>query len=364
MADDFNARSRSDGQLRSELLELIEHVPQLLRVLDYVDVYSETGNQRLVSDRRNVVPSSVSSAFKNLEAALDLTSSSDPDSGKSRRHQLRGLIGSGEATEFMTQVQILLEAGEGLVRAANRLRERQTLLVGCFNPHIKSFVADAAALFHREQDDFRLQFPRAMGGFRRVNFGDMKDELCAGQSDYIVASVPHASPGRQIEMQRIYRFNMVVVTPPGHPFANQTTVTGSDLAKQELPVLLGPEGYLSRSVVKEIFSAAGKPLRLGMENPDSNTRAALARSGYGITVVHDDSIDPELWDDYPCLKDDCVETGGDVVVAWRANDRAFGGPVVAREQHEHLIHCLRRSAANSKYVRDQDDDLLALKASP
>lgn len=338
--------SRHDGQLRAELLSLIEELPSTLKALDYLQVYAELRNQRAVADRRNTSASTVSETLTRLERAID---PSGGDSGRDLRH----MIAAGEADGFMDAVANVLEACENLVSVAHDLRDHRTVLLGTFNSHVKGFVADAIQEFHKACPGCRVLLPRVMGGFRRVSFGDIKGDLDSGQSDYIIATVGDdlaLAAGTTVSWSDLYEYHLLVVAEDSHPLMQASEVDGDRLVEccshGGLGLLVGPEGYLSRDATRDIFRRRGRIPRILMENPDTNTRVALARRGYGIAVAHDDGIDPLHRSAYPRLVDAGVSTSGRVVVAWR--DSGMLHPPA----HEIFLDCLRTAAARAGDVRD------------
>lgn len=327
---------KPDGASRSELLQLLEKVPQLLKTLDLLELYSQDLNQKHVSSRRSIAASSVSSSFNKLEETLEL----DANHGRG----LRSLIANGEADAFMVQLKAVLRSGEELVEEANLLRERRHILLSCYNPHIKAFVASGIQAFHQRQTTYRVLLPRDMGEMRRVIYTDIETDLLHGQCDYLVLTLPPGAPAHsQTESRTLCQYRFVVAAHPGHPFATQDVVTGQDLVDSDEQFLVGPQGFLSRTVLDKIFRSRSRSPRIKMENPDSNTRVALASNGYGIAIVHSDSVDPVYRNHLSTLKDSSIEPPGTAVVAWHKN-RTTRGATIPKETHNLLVECLVTAA--------------------
>lgn len=306
-----------NGLRRTELLEFVERSPSLIKALDYFQVYADTGSQRAVADRRGTAPSTVSETMGKFEEAIGICDD--------EVDVLRKRIKRGDADEFLQAANQVLEAAERMVTVVSNLPQTRAVMIGTHNAYIKEFLADAISIFESIEGMPNILLPIAMGGFRRVNLDEILQELIAGQYDYSIISTsdPDSLSNQGLDFEVLYRFDLVLVAEEGHPLMRGTEVSGDDLVAWEeehgLGLLVGPEGYFSRDVVSSIFQNRGKRYRTKMENPDTNTRVALSRSGYGVTIAHRHSIDLEERVGFPKLTDNNAAVDGSVVLAWRTN---------------------------------------------
>jgi len=106
-------------------------------------------------------------------------------------------------------------------------------------------------------------------------------QLHAGQLDLAVLALPvHDS---DIDAEPLFREDLIVVAPHGHPLAALDRVTVQQLAEHEL--LLEPRGTAFRDDLETQATAAGVTLRTKAEVDGMRLLATLAFEGFGAAVL-------------------------------------------------------------------------------
>ncbi|HEY1478891.1 MAG TPA: LysR substrate-binding domain-containing protein, partial [Gaiellales bacterium] len=99
---------------------------------------------------------------------------------------------------------------------------------------------------------------------------------------------------RGVEYEPFLRDTIVLICPPGHPFAGQT-VTLDDLRRENL--ILMQDGAGVRQMVEEALRRAGTRLRdldVRIELGLQESVAHAVRAGYGVTFISRTSVEADL----------------------------------------------------------------------
>jgi hypothetical protein len=229
--------------------------------------------------------------------------------------------------------------------------------IGCFNAQVKLYLAEALGPLAVDKNfGYRIRFNRDMN-IRTVNNRVILDDVGQDHQKGIKGQDPglHRYRGfhygvvpwisgpdaykpfeadaklyREFTNVQLYGWNLLVVAPKNTSLARgrqERPVKITDVLeaceKEYLPLLLSPTYNISRQMVDAAFTQSNRvPLiSFVIENPDTYTRAALARHGHGIAIVTADALPPPEQDQcfYPhVVGSDDVPLRGFHTLTWKA----------------------------------------------
>jgi LysR family transcriptional regulator, transcription activator of glutamate synthase operon len=210
--------------------------PTLSRLLARVE--EELGTRLFERDARGVRPNPYGEVV--LAAAKDITDRYD--------HLLRDLAG-------------LLDPESGTVRLA-------------------FLDSMATSLVPRLLHDFRRQAPRVRVALRQEPGHEILRDLDSGVSELALISPRPGGPHGWLPLQRQ---QLVLVVPAGHRLAQRRQVRLDEIAEEDFVTV--PSGFGFRSLVDELFAAAGVTPRVAFESGDLATIEGLVGSGLGVALV-------------------------------------------------------------------------------
>lgn len=103
----------------------------------------------------------------------------------------------------------------------------------------------------------------------------LKDEVRVG----LVRAIRHPA----IESFPLYEDELVLVTPPGHPFADQGEVTLEDMAREGLVMFDRTSSY--HKITESLFERAGVEARIVMELDNIEAAKKMVEEGLGIALL-------------------------------------------------------------------------------
>jgi DNA-binding transcriptional LysR family regulator len=130
--------------------------------------------------------------------------------------------------------------------------------------------------------DFRATAPKVRFTLRQEPNHELLRDLAAGVAELVVTGPRPAGPHGWIPLQRQ---RLVLAVPPGHRLARRRRVRMADLDQDELVTV--PAGYGFRTLVDELFAAAGMVPRVSFESEDLATVEGLAGAGLGVALLPD-----------------------------------------------------------------------------
>ncbi|MDP9427678.1 MAG: LysR family transcriptional regulator [Actinomycetota bacterium] len=138
----------------------------------------------------------------------------------------------------------------------------------------------ATSLVPRVLHDFRAEAPHVRVVLRQEPGHEIVRDLASGAAELAITSPRPAGPHGWVPLQRQ---RLVLVVPPGHRLAGRRPVRLDEVADDD--VVTVPGGFGFRSLVDELFAAAGVVPRVAFESGDLATVEGLVGAGLGVAVV-------------------------------------------------------------------------------
>jgi LysR family transcriptional activator of glutamate synthase operon len=138
----------------------------------------------------------------------------------------------------------------------------------------------ATSLVPRILHDFRSVAPHTRVSLRQEPGHEILRDLAAGVAELAITSPRPPGPHGWLPLQRQ---RLVLVVPAGSPLAGRRSIGLAEVAEED--VVTVPAGFGFRSLVDELFAAAGVAPRVAFEIGDLATIEGLVGSGLGVALV-------------------------------------------------------------------------------
>ncbi|WP_221321826.1 LysR family transcriptional regulator [Actinoplanes sp. L3-i22] len=178
----------------------------------------------------------------------------------------------------------VIEAARELVERYDRLRRD---LAGTLDPdsgtvRLAFLDSIATSLVPRILRDVRERFPRLRVELRQEPGHEIMADLDAGVAELALNWGPQATPYAWLPLQTQA---LALIVPPGHRLAGRRRARLADVAGEDFVTI--PPGYGFRTLVDDLFAAAGVTPRVTLEIGDLATVASLVGVGLGVALVPD-----------------------------------------------------------------------------
>lgn len=176
---------------------------------------------------------------------------------------------------------VLAAAGDITDRYDRLLRELADLLDPESGTVRLAFLDSmATSLVPRILHDFRQEAPHVRIALRQEPGHEILRDLAAGVSELAIISPRPAGGHGWLPLQRQ---RLVLVVPAGHRLAQRRRVSLGELVGEDFVTV--PSGFGFRSLIDELFAAAGVVPRVSFEIGDLATIEGLVGAGLGAALV-------------------------------------------------------------------------------
>ncbi len=149
--------------------------------------------------------------------------------------------------------------------------------------HLRMGNTDAASVY--VLPEVYRAFHRSYPGVRiEITIGDTRhllDALLAARIELATVTLPVEGSG--LEVQPIYREDLVPVAHRGHPLASRRRVSLHDLAEEG--IIAYPSGSTTRRMIDGVFEAHRASVRARMEISSPEAMKRLAQAGLGVAIL-------------------------------------------------------------------------------
>lgn len=179
---------------------------------------------------------------------------------------------------------LAVEAARDIVDRYDRLRRDLADLLDPESGTVRMAFLNsmATSLVPRLLRDFRAEAPGVRVTLRQAPSHDLLRDLAAGTAELAIIWPRPPGPHGWIPLQTQ---RLVLAVPPGHRLAARTRVRVADLGGEDLVTV--PTGFGFRTLVDELYAAAGLLPRVSFESEDLATVEGLAGAGLGVAILPD-----------------------------------------------------------------------------
>jgi DNA-binding transcriptional LysR family regulator len=195
---------------------------------------------------------------------------------------------------------LLTQAGEMLLERARRILGEHDAalnelheLAGAERGRIR--IGSASAMVSANPlpailKDLRTRHPRAEVSLVSGTSEELVGKLLEGDLDVAFVSLPVAAHG--IETVELNRDEIVAIGPPNHALAGRKSVTGEDLAREQL--ILGEQGGNTRRLIDKFFEDGNLQPTVAMELSRLDAIKGMVEAGMGVGLVPLGSVREEV----------------------------------------------------------------------
>jgi len=177
----------------------------------------------------------------------------------------------------------LAARAEEVLRSLDALEAELKGLNQLEHGHLRIGTTDAASIYVLPR--IYRAFHRAYPGVRiEITIGDTRhllEALAAGRIELATVTMP--AEGAGLVVRPVYREDMVLVAPPGHPLATRRRVSLHDLAEEG--IIAYPSGSTTRRMIDAVFDAHRTSVRARMEISSPEAMKRLVQSDLGVSIL-------------------------------------------------------------------------------
>ena len=179
--------------------------------------------------------------------------------------------------EFLVSVESSLSAlDQGLEKLRRTARGEGVIRLGLLRTLGAELVPDLVARFLSTCPERDLRFTFTTGATPALLSGLMEQQF-----DLVFSSHPPAHLGLTADV--VFRQDLVVIVPPGHPLSHREQVSLEDTLPY--PQIFFSKSSGLRSVVEELFEKIGVSPQIAYEVEEDQVIAGLVSKNFGIAVV-------------------------------------------------------------------------------
>ena len=186
----------------------------------------------------------------------------------------------GTLLELVTPV---VEAVDTLKTQMNYSERRGSFVVGAYPDLVLHHLPKSIQTFNSEYPDVRLRLiARSYTPLiQLVRSGEVDLALCA----------PPPLDEVSLEFDPLFTYNVVLLTPLGHPLVSKNSIELKDIAAY--PMILPGPGSLTRTRVEQALKADGINFDVILAMDDSESIKRYVEIGMGVAVSNDFTLHPD-----------------------------------------------------------------------
>ncbi|PKB73760.1 MAG: hypothetical protein BZY75_00240 [SAR202 cluster bacterium Io17-Chloro-G7] len=190
---------------------------------------------------------------------------------------------TSEGLTLLELVTPVVEAVDTLKTQMDYSERRGSFVVGAYPDLVLHHLPNSIQSFNSEYPDVRLRLLARsyMPLVQLVRSGEVDLALCA----------PPPPDEASLEFDRLFSYNVILITPLGHPLANKTNIELKDIAA--FPMILPGPGSLTRMKVEQALKADGISFDVILAMDDSESIKRYVEIGMGVAVSNDFTLHPD-----------------------------------------------------------------------
>jgi len=251
------------GPFRMELRELISfyHVAQLHSVSKAARAL-ELGQPTVTTHLRKLEAEFGITLLDRIKRPIQLTS---------------------EGVTLLELVAPVVEAVDKLKTQMDYAERRGSFVVGAYPDLVRHHLPKSIQAFNSQFPDVRLRLLARpyLPLIQLVKSGEIELALCS----------PPPGDESSLEFEKLFEYDVVLMTPPDHPLLKRNVVELSDIAAWPL-ILPGPES-LTRQKVEQALKGSGINFDVILALDDTESIKRYVEIGIGVAVAHDFTLHPE-----------------------------------------------------------------------
>ena len=184
---------------------------------------------------------------------------------------------TSEGSILLELVTPVVQAVDALKTQMNYSERRGSFVVGAYPDLVIHHLPTGIQVFSKSYPDVRIQLLARPYTplLRLIRSGEVDLAFCA----------PPPLDDQALDFQELFKFDVVLMTPLGHPLLEQTNVTLQDISHWPL-ILSGPES-LTRQRVDQELRSQGVACDVVLSLDDTTSIKRYVETGMGVAVCAD-----------------------------------------------------------------------------
>ncbi|NQW24251.1 MAG: LysR family transcriptional regulator [SAR202 cluster bacterium] len=184
---------------------------------------------------------------------------------------------TSEGSTLLELVTPVVQAVDTLKTQMDYTERRGSFVVGAYPDLVLHHLPPGIQSYSKQYPDVRIQLmARPYTPLMRL--------LKSGEVDLAFCAPPPADDPT-LEFQELFRYDVVLMTPPGHPLLEQEQISLQDLSPWPL-ILSGPES-LTRQKVEQELRNQGVSCDIVLALDDTESIKRYVETGMGVAVCND-----------------------------------------------------------------------------
>jgi len=190
----------------------------------------------------------------------------------------------GRTVSFTRAGKIILGYAKKLLSLERELLREIRDLTALEKGNIALGTIDAASIYVLPKifSRFRELYPGIDVHLMISSTGPLLEELRIGRLDVVVGTLP-VDDAHDVEIFPIFKEELVLIAPPGHPLAERGNVEPEALS--EHPFISFHEGSITRKIIERTLLGRGVQPRIAMTIDSPEVIKNLVASGLGLAVL-------------------------------------------------------------------------------
>jgi LysR family cys regulon transcriptional activator len=249
-----------------------------LQQLRYICEVARRGlNVTTAAERLFTAQSGISTQIRLLEEELNIQIF--------ERHgkRLTGITQAG--TDIIEMAERILTETENIRQVAMSLNDDSKGTLSIATTHTQAYHALPSVIAK-----FSEQFPEVKLRIHQGDTQQINDMLLTRTADVAVTTATKDMP-KELVMLPYREWNLSVITPKGHPLANENNISLETLAKY--PLITYDHAVAGRASVNQAFTDAGLLTNIALTALDSDIIKKYVKLGLGVGLIAETAIDED-----------------------------------------------------------------------
>ena len=211
---------------------------------------------------------------------------------------------TSEGVTLLELVTPVVTAIDSLKTQMNFSERRGSFVVGAYSDLVMGHLSKGVQAFRESYPDVRIRMVARP-------YSQLIQMVKSNKLDLALCSPPRADDS-SLEYQEVFDYNVVLMTPLGHPLLEQHPIELQEIARWPL-ILSGPESF-TRLRVEQALKEQGISYDIFLDIGETEYIKHYAEIGMGVAVCADISLRPEDHDRLGIVRLDHLFSGSTIGV--------------------------------------------------
>jgi DNA-binding transcriptional LysR family regulator len=209
---------------------------------------------------------------------------------------------TSDGRTFLQLITPIVECVDSLKTNMDYSERRGSFVVGAYPDLIMHHLPNPIKSFWRDYPDVRLKLVSR-------SYASLIQLVKSGEVDLALCTAPPVDDA-SLEFRRLFDYNIVMMTPPGHALLSKPSILLEDAAEWPL-ILAGPESLVRRRV-ESALKEQQVHYEVVLEMDNTELIKQYVEIGMGIAIGSDFTLHPDDHDKLGVIRMDHIFTGSEI----------------------------------------------------